>query len=156
MTGPRFCVLESAIQQVEARKDVNKLVLLVSILENALDTHPFIPVRLKTLREYAASDDYRRVLAGHYKRDVLGLHEGRERFNWGCGTLVNTKLAFCPQCGRAINAAAVASACAQCQIPLPAGTRFCPKCGGKQAAADVPEASAIDQWTNTASSFFKR
>lgn len=148
--------LESAIRQVEARKDVNKLVLLVSILENASNTHPFIPVRLKTLREYAASEDFQRAMAGDYKRDVLGLHEGGERFKCACGTLVNTKLAFCPQCGRGVNAAPVDSACAQCQTPLPPGTRFCPKCGGKQPGADAPEATALDQWKNTASSFFKR
>ncbi|MBI2685172.1 MAG: M48 family metallopeptidase [Acidobacteria bacterium] len=148
--------LEAAIKQVEAKHDVNKLVLLVSILENASNTHPFIPVRLKTLREYAGSDDYRRVLAGDYKHDVLGLHEGGERFKCACGTLVNSKLAFCPQCGRAVGSAPMDAGCVQCQAPLPGGTRFCPKCGAKQPAADTPEASAIDQWKNTASSFFKR
>jgi Zn-dependent protease with chaperone function len=71
--------LESAISQVQAHKDVNKLVMLVAILENAANTHPFIPVRLKTLREWAGGEEYRRVLAGDYKRDVLGLHEGGER-----------------------------------------------------------------------------
>ncbi|HEU0123253.1 MAG TPA: M48 family metallopeptidase [Bryobacteraceae bacterium] len=150
--------MESAIQQVEARKDVNKLVLLVSILENAANTHPFIPVRLKTLREYAASEDYQRVLSGDYKRDVLGLHEGGERVRCNCGTLVNSKLSFCPQCGSSVSAggSATAAACVQCQTPLPPGTRFCPKCGAKQAAAEAPQSSQLDQWKNTASSFFKK
>jgi hypothetical protein len=148
--------LEAAMRQVEARRDVNKLVLLVSILENATNTHPFIPVRLKTLREYAGSEEFQRVLAGDYKRDALGLHEGGERLKCACGTLVNSKLAFCPQCGRPVNAAPVDLCCPQCQTALPPGTRFCPKCGGKQAAAETPEASAMDQWKNTASSFFKR
>lgn len=148
--------LEAVIKQVEARRDVNKLVLLVSILENAANTHPFIPVRLKTLREYASSEECRRVLAGDYKRDALGLHEGGERLKCACGTLVNVKLSFCPQCGRPVNAPALNSGCPQCQTALPPGTRFCPKCGAKQAAAEAPEASAIDQWKNTASSFFKR
>lgn len=40
--------LESAISQVQAHKDVNKLVMLVAILENAANTHPFIPVRLES------------------------------------------------------------------------------------------------------------
>jgi Zn-dependent protease with chaperone function/RNA polymerase subunit RPABC4/transcription elongation factor Spt4 len=148
--------LESAISQVQAHKEVNKLVMLVAILENATNTHPFIPVRLKTLREWAGGEEYRRVLAGDYKRDVLGLHEGGERLKCACGTLVNSKLSFCPQCGRPVTAVAVASACQQCQTPLPPGTRFCPKCGAKQAAAEVQEASTVDQWKNTASSFFKR
>jgi RNA polymerase subunit RPABC4/transcription elongation factor Spt4 len=87
---------------------------------------------------------------------VLGLHEGGERLKCACGTLVNSKLSFCPQCGRPVTAVAVASACHQCQTPLPPGTRFCPKCGAKQAAAEVQEASTVDQWKNTASSFFKR
>jgi RNA polymerase subunit RPABC4/transcription elongation factor Spt4 len=137
--------LESAISQVQAHKDVNKLVMLVAILENAANTHPFIPVRLKTLREWAGGEEYRRVLAGDYKRDVLGLHEGGERLKCACGTLVNSKLSFCPQCGRPVTAVAVASACHQCQTPLPPGTRFCPKCGAKQAAAEAPEASTVDQ-----------
>jgi Zn-dependent protease with chaperone function/RNA polymerase subunit RPABC4/transcription elongation factor Spt4 len=149
--------LESAMAQVGARKDVNKLVLLVSILENASNTHPFIPVRLKTLKEYAESEDFHRVLAGDYKRDVLGLHEGGERVKCACGTLVNSKLSFCPQCGRPVGAAALApAACVQCQTPLPPDTKFCPKCGAKQAAADAPQGSSLDQWKNTASSFFKR
>lgn len=148
--------LESAIAQVGARKDVNKLVLLVSILENAANTHPFIPVRLKALREWAAGEEYRAVLAGDYKRDALGLHEGGERVKCGCGTLVNSKLKFCPQCGQPVGAVAVEAGCPQCQTVLPPGTKFCPKCGAKQAAADAPSTSAMDQWKNQASSFFKR
>lgn len=39
--------IESAIAQSEAHAEVNKLVLVVSILGNAQNTHPFVPVRLK-------------------------------------------------------------------------------------------------------------
>jgi Zn-dependent protease with chaperone function/RNA polymerase subunit RPABC4/transcription elongation factor Spt4 len=147
--------LESAMAQHSARGDVNKLVLVVSILDNASNTHPFIPVRLKTLKEFAASPDYARILSGDYKRDVLGLHEGGERVKCGCGTLVNAKLAFCPQCGRPLGQPAGPAACVQCSTPLPPETKFCPKCGARQPAAEAPQQDALSKFKNTASSFFK-
>ncbi len=153
--------IEAAINQVEAHKDVNKLVLLVSIIENASNTHPFIPIRLKALKEFAASDQYKEILAGNYKRDALGLHEGGERVKCACGTLVNSKLAFCPECGRPVVAGglgAQTSACSGCGIDLPGDTKFCPKCGTKQAAAvaAASDTNPVDKWKNTAASFFKR
>jgi len=151
--------LDSAMSQVQAHKEVNKLVLVVSILENAQNTHPFIPVRLKALKEYAASEEYKAILGGEYKRDLLGLHEGGARIKCQCGTLVNSKLTFCPECGRPVPVAGEITApvgCAQCGTPLPNETKFCPKCGAKQAVADAPQASAVDKWKNTAASMFKR
>lgn len=61
--------IEETIAQIEARNEVNKLVLLVSILENSGNTHPFIPLRLKALKEYGESDAFRRILAGEYLRE---------------------------------------------------------------------------------------
>lgn len=151
--------LDETIAQVEAHKTVNKLVLLVSILENASNTHPFIPIRLKALKEWAAGEQYASILAGNYKRDALGLHEGGARVKCACGTLVNTKLAFCPECGRAVvpeGAALAAAGCVGCGAELPNSTKFCPKCGAKQPAAAEPETSQVDKWKNQASSFFKR
>ena len=63
--------IDETIDQMEARKDVNKLVLLVSIMENASNTHPFVSVRLKALKEFAASEQYRNILAGDYIRGEL-------------------------------------------------------------------------------------
>ncbi len=147
----------SAMSQVEAHKDVNKLVLVVAMLENAQNTHPFIPVRLKALAEYATSEEYKNILAGEYKHDVLGLHEGGERIKCQCGTQVNSKLAFCPECGRPTQAVElVAAGCTECGAAIPGDTKFCPKCGAKQAAADVPQVSQVDKWKNTAASVFKR
>ncbi|MDD3483771.1 M48 family metallopeptidase [Azovibrio restrictus] len=60
--------IEETIVQTEASQEVNKLVLLVSILENSDNTHPFIPLRLKALKEFAQSDAYRQILAGQYDR----------------------------------------------------------------------------------------
>jgi Zn-dependent protease with chaperone function len=60
--------IEETINQMESRKDVNKLVLLVSIMENSGNTHPFVPVRLKALKEFAGSDQYKQILAGDYVR----------------------------------------------------------------------------------------
>lgn len=149
--------VDTAIQQVGAKSDVNKLVLLVSILENAANTHPFVPVRLKALREYYESDAYRRILAGDYKHDVLGLHEGGERIRCACGTLVNAKLSFCSECGRPVSSGGVATVgCGQCGATLPSDTKFCPKCGARQAAAAQPAESQVDKWKNSASSFFKK
>lgn len=152
--------IDEAIAQVEAHKEVNKLVLLVSIIEKASNTHPFIPLRLKALKEFAASEQYQQILAGNYKRDALGLHEGGERIKCGCGTLVNSKLSFCPECGRPVVAGGGPqnSACVGCGVDLPAATKFCPKCGAKQPSAEAASAepSQVDKWKNTASSFFKR
>ena len=65
--------IEETIAQTEAHKEVNKLVLLVSILENSSTTHPFIPLRLKALKEYAQGDAYRQILAGQYDREAKAL-----------------------------------------------------------------------------------
>lgn len=65
--------VEETIAQAEAHKEVNKLVLLVSILENSSNTHPFIPSRLKILKEYAQSDAYRQILSGQYERESIVL-----------------------------------------------------------------------------------
>ncbi len=67
--------IEETIQQLEAHKEVNKLVLLVAIMENVSNTHPFVPTRLKALKEFAASEPYRQILAGDYTREVLALPE---------------------------------------------------------------------------------
>jgi len=60
--------INEIIAQIEARDEVNKLVLLVSILENSSNTHPFIPLRLKALKEFEESDLYRQILSGNYSR----------------------------------------------------------------------------------------
>ncbi|MES2947367.1 MAG: M48 family metallopeptidase [Pseudomonadota bacterium] len=62
--------VDEAIVQTEAHKDVNKLVLLVSIMEHASNTHPFVPVRLKALKEFAAGEQYTQILAGNYLRNT--------------------------------------------------------------------------------------
>lgn len=148
--------IDSVISQVESRKEVNKLVLLVSILNNYNNSHPWTPSRLKQLREYASSDDLRRLVGGEYKRDTLGLHEGGERVACRCGTIVNSKLSFCPECGRGLRALSGDNSCEKCETPLPAGTKFCPKCGSQQSEAAVPAASTLTKLRNTASSFFKQ
>jgi Zn-dependent protease with chaperone function/RNA polymerase subunit RPABC4/transcription elongation factor Spt4 len=148
--------LEEAMQQHSARKEVNKLVMLVAILEAAQNTHPFIPVRLRELKKYAEGEECAAVMAGNYKRDVLGLHEGGERVKCACGTLVNSKLKFCPECGRPTQAMAGPSACVNCQAPLPAGTKFCPACGSAQPVAGGPTPQGLDKFANTVSSFFKK
>jgi Zn-dependent protease with chaperone function len=60
--------IDDAVAQTEAHKDVNKLVLLVSIMQHAGNTHPFVPVRLKALKEFAAGEQYAQILAGNYIR----------------------------------------------------------------------------------------
>lgn len=148
--------VDSIIGQVEAKREVNKLVQVVAIMNNLYNTHPLIPLRLKQLREYAASGDLQRIIKGDYKRDTLGLHEGGERVTCRCGTIVNTKLSFCPECGREVRAMAGDNTCEKCDTLLPAGTKFCPKCGAQQAEATAPAASALVKLRNSASSFFKQ
>jgi Zn-dependent protease with chaperone function len=65
--------IEETIAQTEAHKEVNKLVLLVSILENSGNTHPFIPLRLKALKEFAQSEAYRQILSGQFDRETIAV-----------------------------------------------------------------------------------
>jgi Zn-dependent protease with chaperone function len=105
---------DAALKQAGASKEVkNKLVVLVAILEAAQNTHPFVPSRLKQLDLFAQSDQYKKLLAGDYEKDLFGAHEGGARVTCACGLKVNAKLSFCPECGRAMadpEAAAAAAA----------------------------------------------
>jgi Zn-dependent protease with chaperone function len=129
--------IESAMKQAEAGKEVkNKLVLLVSIINAAQNDHPFVPVRLKQLAEFAASEQYRKILAGDYEKDLLGLHEGGERIRCECGTKVNAKVRFCPECGRELRPEVQAAAAAGDSAPV--------------------EASKMDKLKGAAGGFFRR
>ncbi|MBZ5617475.1 MAG: M48 family metallopeptidase [Acidobacteriia bacterium] len=157
--------IEAAISQSEAHKDVNKLVLVVSILNNMENTHPFVPVRLKQIKEYSEGPQYQQVLAGQYERDPLGLHEGGVRVKCACGAKVNIKLSFCPECGKPIEGdaaaelAPAASVCGNCGGALTPGIKFCPACGAKQeasaAAAEAP-GSTFGKFKSSAAGFLKR
>ena len=159
--------IDATIAQADAHQEVgSKLVLLLSILQNSRNTHPFVPQRLRALKEWAEGDAYPRILAGDYERDVLGIHEGGERVQCECGTIVNTKLSFCPECGRNLHPAEEEpgpNLCLSCGETLPEGTKFCPKCGSKQAVATpVPPppgsilVTPISRLKNSASSFFRK
>jgi Zn-dependent protease with chaperone function len=160
--------VESAIGQAEAHKDVNKLVMVVSILNAMQNTHPFVPVRLKQLREYAKGPQYQIIMGGQYERDPLGLHEGGARVKCACGAKVNSKLNFCPECGRPIdadNTVDVQATCANCGTTIAPGVKFCPGCGTRQDAAlpaaapgGIPPAGGgtLDRFKNAAGGFLKR
>jgi Zn-dependent protease with chaperone function len=130
--------IDSAIQQGQVHKDVNKLVMVVSILNNAQNTHPFVPARLKQVREFAESSQYRQIVAGDYQRDVLGVHEAGMRVKCACGAKVNAKLSFCPECGKPIDPAA---------MPAP-----------EEAAAAAAEQSSspFGKFKSSAAGFLKR
>ena len=91
---------DAMVEQAQAHHEVNKLVQVMVILNNAQNSHPFVPVRLRELRIYSQSAEYRRALRGEYDRDALGLHEGGRRLTCACGNKVNAKLNYCPECGR--------------------------------------------------------
>ncbi|HLK64814.1 MAG TPA: M48 family metallopeptidase [Bryobacteraceae bacterium] len=157
--------VESAIAQSEAHRDVNKLVMVVSILNAMQNTHPFVPVRLKQLREYAKGPQFQVIMSGQYERDPLGLHEGGARVKCACGAKVNSKLNFCPECGRPIDADAIEgtlapSACASCGATITPGVKFCPGCGARQDGAALPAAApgggALDKFKNFGGGFLKR
>jgi len=146
------------MEQHHAHKDVNKLVQVVSILKHADRTHPFVPARLKHIHEYAQGPDYQKILAGEYQRDALGLHEGGVRIKCLCGSKVNSKLNFCPDCGRPLEELPALPPtlllCAGCGCQLTPEVRFCPACGAKQEAAD--QASALARLKSQAAGFLKR
>jgi Zn-dependent protease with chaperone function/RNA polymerase subunit RPABC4/transcription elongation factor Spt4 len=156
--------LDATIEQCKAREEVkNKLVLLTSILQSFGSTHPFIPERLKQVRDFAASVQYGEILGGQYERDVLGLHELGQRIKCPhCGTLVNAKLKFCHECGTDLSDAAGPqdTACVGCGEPLVAGAKFCPRCGTQQpdnpGGGGPAPLSAGAKLQNTISSFMKK
>ncbi|HEV3197951.1 MAG TPA: M48 family metallopeptidase [Bryobacteraceae bacterium] len=159
--------IESAIAQADAHKDVNKLVLVVSIINAMQNTHPFVPIRLKQLKAYAGGPQYQQILAGQYERDPLGLHEGGARVKCACGAKVNVKLNFCPECGKPVEGdpgmeiAAAATVCGSCGGTLTPGIKFCPGCGAKQdgaiaAAATEGSNSAFGKFKSSAAGFLKR
>ncbi len=125
--------VDSVLAQAEVHHDVNKLALVLSILKNVQNSHPFVPNRLKQAKNFGNSEEYRRILQGDYKRDLLGLHEGGQRIKCACGQELNVKLKFCSSCGRPVQAgvvqAEVAKACKVCGSPTDAGMKFCVMCG---------------------------
>ncbi len=135
--------IDSALHQAQANKEAkNKLVVLVSILNAAQNDHPFVPVRLKQLAEFAAGEQYRKILAGEYEKDLLGQHEGGQRIACAaCGLKVNAKLSFCPQCGAELHAPELAAA-ASAEAPAP--------------AAPAETGSKLDKLKGAAGGFFRR
>ena len=138
--------INSATSQAVAHKEVNKLALVVSIINSAQNTHPFVPSRLKELREYSQSAEYQKVLHGQYARDPLGHHEGGMRVKCECDAELNIKLAFCPNCGRPVvsesasEPAEVSLTCVnvKCKAILAGEGNYCTQCGTKQESARVP------------------
>lgn len=129
--------VESAIAQNHAHKEVNKLVLVISILEQLENTHPFVPARLQQLKAYGESPEYRRVVSGDYKRDFLGRHEGGVRVVCQCGLKVNSKLRHCPNCGRLVVSAlpvrhSETATCEACGRAIGPQTKWCTVCGAEQ------------------------
>jgi len=157
---------ESAIAQCHAHSEVNKLVMVVAILNNAQNSHPFVPVRLKQIREYSESVEYQAVLRGEYTRDPRGLHEGGMRLQCACGAKVNVKLNFCPECGRPNDpgqqqpvalAAEAPPVCSGCGRFLSPDAAFCPSCGVKNEAAQrASPVSPFDKLKGAAAGFLKR
>jgi hypothetical protein len=143
--------IDSVTAQAVAHKEVNKLALIVSIINNAGNTHPFVPSRLKELRDYSQSAEYQKVLHGQYERDPLGLHEGGLRIPCPCGEEVNIKLAFCWNCGRPVvsesapDSAEVSLTClnVNCKAILAGEGNYCTRCGTKQESARAPEKTGV-------------
>ena len=125
--------IEETIAQTEAHKEVNKLVQLVSIMENSSTTHPFIPVRLKALKEYAGGEQYREILAGNYQRHV-------------------------PQLVAAPSAAAAAGSQAPSADPALPPISTAGDAGGADATQPMlaAGAQAVDKWKTSAAGLFKR
>jgi len=142
--------INSAMSQSASHRDLNKLVLVVSILNSAQNMHPFVPGRLKQIADYGQSDEYHRILSGQYLRDLLVLPETAVRIRCACGAENSLKLNYCPRCGRPINpapkppskeeSAPPPLACANCANELTDDMRFCPRCGARTEV--VPMATA--------------
>ena len=146
---------DTAIAQSHAIKDVNKLVQVISILQNMSNTHPFVPARLREVKTFADSPEYRRILSGQYARDHRHTHEGGTRIECpGCKRKINSTLNFCPDCGRPVGAKAPATPepdalCHNCGRPIGRDILWCTACGAEQkqnaAPRGKPPVSGLDK-----------
>jgi Zn-dependent protease with chaperone function len=124
--------IDSAISQSSAHKEVSKIVRVVSILNNSQNTHPFIPDRLRQLRDYSQSTEYQNILDGQYDRDPLGIHEGGVRILCKNGHEVNAKFSHCPECGEMLDSESAEVGCTKCGNILAPEAKYCPRCGAPQ------------------------
>ena len=136
--------IDSVMSQATAHEEVNKVVQVVSILNHARHTHPFVPARLKQLHEYSQSADYGRILRGDYARDPAAAPEGVPGLKCACGAENYGKQNFCPRCGRRMapedraEEPVFSRYCTRCGHELETDMSFCPQCGTRHQTAAVP------------------
>jgi Zn-dependent protease with chaperone function len=56
--------VDSVVEQTNVHTEVNKVAMVISILNNATNTHPFIPFRLKQAIAYNGSPEYQNIMSG--------------------------------------------------------------------------------------------
>ncbi len=133
--------LDAVYQQAEDFDELdddslfNKIIKLNMLLER---THPFPVVRVKTILDWAESDQYKAILDGKYRELAQGMLPPDEANQRGlptptgrvcprCRSVWPANMAFCGKCGTNLNAAIII--CGGCGLQVTPTQAQCPRCG---------------------------
>lgn len=102
--------------------------LRLNMLLNLGNTHPYPILRVREIREWGRSSQYRDIMAGNYKRTAppsLRNFSGPVALKCQCGYLSSPQVLYCKKCGESTNAAKLV--CGVCEIEVQAGEIKCPR-----------------------------
>jgi Zn-dependent protease with chaperone function len=93
-------------------------------------THPFVPLRVREISQWAESAHYQKILSGKYRRlteQVIAEPQLPKGLLCGqCQTVNPTDYRFCYKCNR--NLSNTALVCGRCKKPVFDDYKFCPSC----------------------------
>lgn len=128
-------VVEQAgdFEEIGSDSIINRLIK-IKLLSG--QTHPHPVTRVKEIRNWARSEEYRQILAGNYRREKIG-----QLGNGVKAALATPKGVVCPKCGAAwaegtnfcagcaTNLRGGVEICGRCHLPVRDEWRNCPGCG---------------------------
>jgi Zn-dependent protease with chaperone function len=94
---------EEFLKQADVYEDMDEdvLSLYYKFMMVRWQTHPFLAVRAREVKEWGQSEQYRRLLRGDYPRTNT---EAGRRTCGSCGTVIsNVTFQFCPECGKPLD-----------------------------------------------------
>lgn len=127
-------------QVLEQAKDYEKLddsILLkgMQLYQHWHSSHPYPIYRAKVITEWAASDEYAKILAGEYvtHAEAAAIRRGHSSACPRCSMTLAPNSAFCPGCGERI--AMGPAGCPGCRQPVDPSWAVCTACGTRLSAA---------------------
>lgn len=131
--------VEEQADYLEDLQNESLLVKLMKIQTLTQQTHPDTVVRVKEIRRWAKSDEYRQILEGNYKklrpqlssaamqRIILETPRGKRCPNVNCNCPCNEDSVFCPNCGSNVRNGMLI--CGQCNFDVQDTWAACANCG---------------------------